>query len=255
MSKWLGILLLISHQVVANDQCSKITISSHPDYPPFHWRTENHLIGASIEVSNNIFSELGIEVVVKYIGPWKRVLKSAKDGKIDFIPALKKTKSRQIFMRFTNNAFASNPVAVFMRKDEKRIPNKLSDLTGLFGSISAGDKHGEPIDSFLNKQKNLQRIHGIAQNFHMLDLKRTDYFVDGYYSAQNFLVVSNTSGHFKVPLLFKEPKVHSAFTKAYSERCPEVLEQFDRRLKLMSKGTEITNAIERYNQIWMKTRR
>jgi polar amino acid transport system substrate-binding protein len=253
MSKWLGILLLISQQVMAKEECSKITISSHPDYPPFHWRVDDRLIGASIEVSKNIFSELGIEVDVKYIGPWKRVLKSAKDGKIDFIPALKKTKSRQEFLQFTSNAFASNPVAVFMRKDETRLPSKLSDLEGLFGSISAGDKHGEPIDSFLDKQRNLQRIHGIAQNFQMLDLKRTDYFVDGFYSAHNFLVVNNSRGLFKVPLLFEEPKVHNGFTKAYGERCPEVLKQFDRRLKLMSKSTEITNAIERYNQIWMRT--
>lgn len=251
MSKWLGILMLVSTSIVAADQCSKITISSHPDYPPFHWRKDGRLIGASIEVSKNIFSELGIDVEVKYTGPWKRVLKSAKDGDIDFIPALKKTKSRQAFMHFTRNPFASNPVAVFMRKDETRVPNELSDLIGLFGSINAGDKHGEPIDSFLEKQSNLQRIQRIAQSFQMLDLKRTDYFVDGYYSAQNYLVVNRLAEHFKVPLLFKEPKVHNAFTKAYSERCPEVLEQFDRRLKLMTQRGQISNAIQRYNQLWL----
>ena len=251
MGKILGLLILLSTQIVAKEKCSQVIISSHPNYPPFHWRIDDRLVGASIDISKQIFAELKVSSHVVFAGPWKRVLKSAKDEKIDFIPALKNTTERRQFLRFSNESFASNPVAVFMRNSDSLKPKTLNDLHGLFGSISAGDKHGEPIDSFLKQQNNLQNIHGIAQNFQMLTLKRTDYFIDGYYAAQNYLKVNNVRNDFKVAILFNEPKVHNAFSKTYAAKCPEVVEQFDRRLKLLKKSGAVDAAISKYNDKWL----
>lgn len=75
------LFFLIAINIYATPSCQQITISAHPNYPPFHWRNGNTLTGASIEISEHIFAELGVKTHVVYMGPWKRVLKSAKDAK------------------------------------------------------------------------------------------------------------------------------------------------------------------------------
>ncbi|WP_171040763.1 substrate-binding periplasmic protein [Pseudoalteromonas phenolica] len=226
-------------------------MSAHPNYPPFHWRSGNTLTGASIELSEHIFSELGVKAHVVYMGPWKRVLKSAKDDKIDFIPALKKTSERRAYLEFTEESFAANPVAVFTRKGEIAQLNGLWQLSNSHGSINAGDRHGEQIDTFLKQQHNIQQIHGITQNFQMLKMKRVDYVLTGLLSAQSYLKSNALENQFDVVLKLNNYDVHNAFTLHFSKKCPEVVKQFNLRLRELKQQNKITPVLQDYQQVWL----
>ena len=234
----------------SSEQCNTITISAHPNYPPFHWRTETSLTGASIDVTSSIFRRLGLAVNIEYVGPWKRVLKSAELGKIDFIPALKKNAERQQYLHFTSTPFAANPVAVFVRVDDMPDVHSLDDLKGKFGSINAGDRHGEPVDSFVDSQHNMQRIHGLSQNFQMLKLERTDYFITSQLVGTEYIKANNIEHFFGAAIVFNSTEVHNAFTHAFATACPDIVAGFEKALATERSLGFVSSAIKNYGMQW-----
>lgn len=243
-------LVLASYDSAADERCHSITISAHPNYPPFHWRTESSLTGASIDVSASIFKQLGLAVNVEYVGPWKRVLKSAELEKIDFIPALRNSADRQRYLHFTSVPFAANPVAVFVRVGDMPEIHSLDDLRGKFGSINAGDRHGEPIDSFVDSQPSLQRIHGLSQNFKMLESERTDYFITSQLVGTEFIKANNIEHFFGAAIVFNDVEVHNAFTHAYAAACPDVVADFEKNLATERTLGFVSSAIKNYGMQW-----
>lgn len=244
-------LLPVKFIYAAPINCSKVIISAHPNYPPFHWNSEDTLIGASIEISRRIFESLGVDVKVSYEGPWKRVLMSAKQGKVDFIPALKRTSERQGYLHFTQNSFSSNPIAVFVRKNEVKAVTLLQDLDGLFGSVNAGDKHGEKIDSFISNQSNMQFIHGLKQNFQMLKRGRTDYFITGYYTGYDYLKANELDKYFEIAFKINELEIHNGFSSHYAKECNSIVNEFDLKLIQLKQEGEVEKSISKYHEHWL----
>ena len=207
--------------------------------------------GASIGISRQIFEDLGITVNITYEGPWKRVLKSAQQGKIDFIPALKKNLERQAYLTFTSVDFASNPVAVFVRKGELQNVSAIEGLSDKNGSINAGNRHGSDIDRFVEKQLTMQHIHGISQNFKMLELFRTDYFITGLFVGTDYLAANKLEQKFDIALKINGPKVHNAFTHAFADSCQQVVVEFEQALRVFKHQGRVRKAISEYNNIWV----
>ncbi len=248
MERLLVLLLIIiaSLPSFANEQCRSITISAHPNYPPFHWRDNDSLTGASIDISKGIFKRLGMEVNVEYVGPWKRVLKNAELEKIDFIPALKKNTERQQYMHFTQESFAANPVAFYVRAAEMLEVDQMEELAGKFGSINAGDSHGEEIDAFINSQPNMQHIHGLSENFQMLLLGRIDYFVTGYLVGNEYIEANSIEHEIRPAVIIQSEEIHNAFTHSYAEACPQVVADFEERLATEKRLGLVSSAIKYY---------
>lgn len=238
--------------IASSSKCQSISISAHPNYPPFHWKEQDTLVGASIDISRSIFQNLGLDVKVSYEGPWKRVLMSIKQEKIDFIPALKKTSDRQQYLEFTQNEFATNPVAIFVKKGKALVPKSFKDLIGLYGSVNAGDKHGDKVDSFVSSQSNMQFIHGLSQNFEMLILGRTDYFITGFYTGYDFLKANKLDSHVEVAFKINGLKIHNGFTHQYAKECQRIVKEFDKQLSLLRQSGEIEKSINNYHNAWLE---
>lgn len=247
-----GLGLLACTYVQAEQACRQVVISAHPYYPPFHWQQDGVLTGASIEISKEIFKRLGVKAEVSLEGPWKRVLKAAKDGKVDFIPALKNSPERNQYLSFTPTAFHYNPVAVFMRASDKLSVDSLEQLSGLFGSISLGDKHGEEIDTFINSQPNMQKIKGLEANFKMLLLDRTDYFIGGYYTGLDHLHGNRMKHQIRVAKVFEQTEVHNAFAK--NSHCHYLLADFDQQLQGLVKQGKVGQIIQKYEKRWLESK-
>lgn len=253
MSKFLPIILvLFASHALASEHCDQIRISAHPNYPPFHWQDGDTLTGASIDISIEILKLLGITPIVSYEGPWKRVLKKAELGHIDLIPALKATKERQNYLNFSETPFYSNPVAVFVASDFDKPVNVLNDLSGLNGSISLGDKHGERIDTFIKSLKNIETVYTMKSNFEMLRLKRTDYFLQGLYAGNDFLHLSGQKEIFKVAKTFDANWVHMGFSKKYP--CQNVIKSFDQKLSAMLKAGDIEKRMRVFEKQWLDSK-
>lgn len=253
MSKLLPILLVFfANNLLAMETCKQVRISAHPSYPPFHWKDGDTLTGASIDISVEILKTIGVTPIVSYEGPWKRVLKKAELGKIDLIPALKKTEDRSEYLNYTDSPFYSNPVAVFVTRDFDKPIHSLSDLSGLRGSISLGDKHGELIDAFIMSLKNIDRVYTMKSNFEMLRLKRTDYFMQGLYTGNDFLHLSGQKEIFRVAKTFDANWVHMGFSK--SSPCQSIIKPFDQQLSKMLKAGDIEKRMRAYEEKWLSSK-
>ena len=253
MKRKLSIILFLFSFFYGNafaiENCEEITISSHPNYPPFHWEDNNKLTGASIYISEEIFKSLNVKVNTKYLGDWENVLKLSKENQIDFIPALKESKERKKYLTFSNIDFARNPVAVFVRKGESDNVRELEDLKYKRGSINKGDNHGKYIDKFINEQRKIKRSGDTVDNFKKLYKKETDYFIMGYLSGMDYILSNKLNNEYEVALKFEGEKVHTAFTKKFASKCPKVVKKFEEKLKEYKNNKEILNAILKYNKI------
>ena len=114
-------------------------------------------------------------------------MQKAYNGEVDLIPALKKNTEREQFLNYTNSHFYNNPIAIYgSATSEFKDVKNLEDLDGLVGAINTGDSHGEEVDAYLSVQ-NVMQVKGIEQNFEMLKMGRTDYFVIGKQTAESYL--------------------------------------------------------------------
>lgn len=247
--------LVASFQVVSASECSEVNISAHPNYPPFHWREgeSDTLTGASISVTKEVLRSLGVPFRVSYEGPWKRVLKKAESGEVDIVTALKNVEERREYMVFTNNPFYYNPVAVFVRANEDREIRVLSDLDDMVGSISLGDKHGEEIDRYIDQSDRIQEVLGLESNFVILDLGRTDFFIEGLYTGRQFLDAHSLKSKVKVAKVFKANWVHHGFSK--KSKCLHILEAFDSKMGELYESGFIEQEMHRFETIWSETHR
>ena len=223
--------------------CAKVVLSGDPDYPPFSWYDGHAMHGSAIEIAQRAFEHAGILYEVRYVGPFNRVLQSAKNGSIDVIAELKDTPERRDYLAFSRVAIFNNPVAVFVRNDSKLAFHEWKDLAGLHGGITLGNKFGGGFDEFLAQSLTVESANGIANNFAKLDLGRIDYFVNSYYPALNTLETEHKAGQFKALHPFVTES--SNFVGwAKGSPCLARLGEFDRILSGMVKSGEVKHILE-----------
>lgn len=229
-------------------ECHSVQVTTHPDYPPFHWAEGGKLIGATIDVTGQILDTLGVKWQAAPSGPWKRVLKTAEYGKVDIITGLKRVPEREQYLAYTSTPIYSNPVAIFTRTKDNFSIDQLSDLKPLMGSISFGDRHGEPIDSFVDSQFNMQRIIGLEANFKMMQKGRTQYFILGYYTGQNYLFKNQLEDQFTANKIFYNNVIHVAFSKR--SQCLHLLPAFNQELARLKQSGLLTAKLKEYEKLW-----
>ncbi len=167
--------------------CSKVVFSANPNYPPFHWVEDGKLVGASIELTERIFGELGIRSEAQYLGPWNRVLRAAEQGKIDMVAALKPTSERERYLLFTTARFNVNPMAVFVLSDHRIAYSGWSDLAGHTGLIARGDRFGEGFDEYMHEKLPILASNDMADSFANLLRGRGDYVVTSYLAGSAYV--------------------------------------------------------------------
>ncbi|WP_420547617.1 substrate-binding periplasmic protein [Curvivirga sp.] len=238
-------LVLIS---LAN-ACDEIIISGHPNYPPYQWRHEDEIIGASIDIARKILDEQKIEVKTPYVGPWKRVLRSAEHGDIDMVVALKNTKERQQYLHFNDTPFYINPFVVWTKAGDEFTFNKWEDLIGKRGGKNLGDRYGDPFDAFLEENLSVTSVNSVASNYKLLATGRHNYYIHGLYPGRSFLAVNNLSHKFTaLDKTINEGFVHNAFSK--KSNCLHLNHVFNLRLKEMMENGETQIAMERNLKLW-----
>jgi polar amino acid transport system substrate-binding protein len=191
----------------AERACAKVVIAGDPEYPPFSWYDGHAMRGAAIEIVRKAFEHAGIAYEIRYVGPFNRVLQSAKNGGVDVVAELKDTPDRHDYLVFSRTAVFSNPVAVFVRGDSKFAFHEWKDLAGLHGGVTLGNKFGGGFDEFLARSLTVESANGIANNFAKLELGRIDYFVNSYYPALSYLDKEHKTAEFKAvrPFVTESP--------------------------------------------------
>ncbi len=247
--------VLLSSLLGANkaqaEECLQVVMSAHPDYPPYHWREGRHIVGASIELTSKILVDLGIPYSTPYIGPWKRVLNVAKQGKLDMVLALKKTKERQEYLDFTSAPAFRNPFAIFVLRDRKFTYRHWQDLVGRKGGKNAGDRYGNAFDLYAKQHLTLDESYSAERNFQKLIYGRIDYFIHGRYVGLAHLAADDP-GH-RIEVLdtnINEGFIHSAFTK--NSPCRYLLPEISQRYTELLANGEAEKILQKNVERWSK---
>ncbi len=214
--------------------CARVVLGAGPDYPPLHWYDGTTLRGASVQLAQKIFADMGVPVELRYVGPFPRLMANAQRGRIDVVATLKRTPERDAFLTFTTVRAFSNPVSVFVLRSRGFHYAGWDDLLGHTGGIATGTRFGEPFDSFLQHKLHIETSSSLESNFKKLAVGRIDYLVTGYYNGIAYLEAHRQQDQFiALQPAVNDSENHIAF---YSKSpCMRYYKEFDRRLALLVK--------------------
>ena len=233
--------------------CEKVIYTAHPNYPPYQWRQDDKIVGASSDVMALIFEELNIPFESRYVGPWVRVLANAKAGSVDMVLALKKVPERQQYMTFTDSPFYQNPMAVFTVTSNKADYNQWQDLINKRIIVNRGDRYGEKFDAFIHQNLNPIPIDSVKSSFRMLLADRADYYITGLYPGRSYLATVGLDKLFNAQKPYiNNGFIHHGFSK--KSPCQSLLPYINKRLaELMDDGTT-ARILEENLRYWKESR-
>lgn len=243
----LGVLLVACRAQAA--ECPRVVFSANPDYPPFHWVEDGKLVGASIELTERIFGELGLAAEARYLGPWKRVLRAAEQGQIDMIAALKVTPERETFLQFTTARFSANPMAVFVRTDHRIAYAGWPDLVGHVGLVARGDRFGEGFDEYLQEKLQVRVSNDMQDGFTNLLRGRGDYLVTSFFAGNAYIAANGLDA----AVIALTPMVnHGAVHHGFARRspCAKYAEAVASKLRAYESDGTTGRLIAKYTDLW-----
>jgi len=232
-------------------QCQRVVVSGDPDYRPFSWYDGKTMQGASIEITSKVLDRIKLPYEVRYVGPFARVLLSAKFGDVDIIAELKNKPEREQYLTFSSTAIFTNPIAVFTLKG-KEFPYRVwHDLAGKRGGITNGNQFGGGFDEYLAADLNVETATDIKVNFDKLAHNRIDYFVTAYYPGMTYLIEERRLDEFSALQPYvTESANYVGWSKA--SPCLDRLHDFEAALSDMTRSGETARIVKSYLELWKK---
>lgn len=164
----------------ANPVCRQLVASGNPEYPPYLWRDphdENRLIGANAELMDMLSKEIGIPIVVKYVGPWGRVQELTRVGNIDLIAGAFLTMPRLDYMDYVYPPIGLTRSVIITLPGSKLNVKTWADLVGHTGLTVVNNSFGEAFDRYAEKNLRIEKTGSLEGAIKMLQAKRTDYLL------------------------------------------------------------------------------
>jgi polar amino acid transport system substrate-binding protein len=175
-----------------------VSACGHHDYPPWNWEKDGKIVGACAEVTEKLFTQLGVKVDLSYIGPWKRCQKNIEVGRIDINICSFINPTRQSYSRYIAKPMGYNENAIFVKKGKEFSFSQWSNLKGKIGVMMRGVSIGYNFDHFLKENVKLMRVNSNRQVFGLLELERADFAPYGRYSGIAFLKSINQEQNYSI---------------------------------------------------------
>ncbi|MET0520089.1 MAG: transporter substrate-binding domain-containing protein [Burkholderiaceae bacterium] len=248
---WLGFALACAGPCVAQTACSKVVVTADPEYPPYAWYDGRVLRGASVDVVLAVLQAIRLPYELRYVGPFVRVLQSARLGEVDIVTELKRNSEREDYLAFTDTPIFSNPSSVFVRTASTLRYTRREDLRGLHGGVTHGTRFGGGLDEYIESALNVESGPGIKENFLKLEAGRIDYFISPHYPAVAHLVAAGSESRFQA----LKPFVAEALNYVgWSRRsaCLARLGEFDAALKRHLAGISPGRLVEDSYEAWRR---
>ena len=177
----LAALTLTSSAALAEDTCTKITATGHPQYPVIAFKDGDNIVGAAPMLVEAIAKKINIPLESKAMGTWADAQAATKDGKADMIFGIYYNDERAAYLDYVKPAFMFDDVAIFVAKG-KEFPFKgQNDLVGKKGVTNKGESYGTEFDAFMKDKLDVARAEGINDAFKALLDGKADYLIAGYY--------------------------------------------------------------------------
>ncbi|MGH6737174.1 MAG: substrate-binding periplasmic protein [Methyloceanibacter sp.] len=177
----LAVSMLASTAAVAEDTCTKIVSTGHPQYPAIAYKEGDRIDGAAPSLVEAVAKQNNVPLESKYMGSWSKAQAAAREGKADMIVGIYYNDERAQYLDYVQPAFVYDPVVVFVAKDKKFDFTGQDDLIGKKGATNEGESYGNQFDAFIKDKLDVARTDGIDAALDDLLAGKVDYVIAGYY--------------------------------------------------------------------------
>ncbi len=167
----------------AADECTKITLTGHPQYPVIAYKDGDTIAGVAPALVQAIGKDINVAVESKYTGSWADAQAAARDGKVDMIVGVYYNDDRATYLDYVQPAFIFDEVVIFVAKGKGFTYTGQDDLIGKKGVTNQGESYGTDFDAFIKDKLTVARSDGIDDAFKDLLAGKADYLIAGYYSG------------------------------------------------------------------------
>lgn len=195
----------------------KITACGHHDYAPWNWKSGDSIIGACAEITEELFSRIGVETELTFVGPWQRCQAQIELGAVDVNICSFINEQRKEYSQFIMTPMGFNENSVFVQKDKVFPLKSWDDLAGKKTAMVLGVSIGQEFDEFLNSKTDVVRVSTFFQSFHMLARGRIDFIPVGRYSG---LAMRNSFGLEDKVVDLKKPLLTGNLYISMSKKSP-----------------------------------
>lgn len=200
-------------------------------------------MGIEIEVTREIFSQMGIEAVYKEY-PWSRCIDMMKKGSADAIVTIFRNTERDKFLLYPKNFLAMEVNSLFaLKSSDIKYTGRLESLNKYVIGVKANTSYGEKFDNCTSLKKSPTAF---TENIiSMVEHKRVDLGVGPVLLISH---LSKTLGAFEKikflePVLSKDP-LYIAFAKKNTYK--QLTQDFSVRLAEFKKTRKYKAILDKY---------
>jgi len=177
---------LLSSATMAAGKCERLVATGSPDAPPYSWqdpKDPKHLIGANVELLQQVASELGVKVDVLSAGRRDQALEEVRSGRMDLLLDTPLQVGQLTALDYIHPPLQLNEYLVWTRHDAELAFNGPADLANYQGSLSERARLTPAFEAFAKAHLKLQPAQNLTQAFQKLVLGQVDYVLAGRYSG------------------------------------------------------------------------
>jgi len=245
--------LLLCQPAAAAAGCTQLVASGNPEYPPYLWVDPNdgkRLIGAAADMMQLLSREVGIPISVSYAGPWARVQKSVRNGRVDLIAGAFFTQPRRQYMSYVQTPMTITRTAIWMRDSKPLNYSRWLDLVGYRGVTVVNNSFGEEFDRFAEQSLSIETVGSVENALRMLSLGRADYLI--YEDAPGLAYASslNVKGLRASTVPVSREKLYLTMALASACNNEQLAERLSRAMKKFSEERVMDALVEKYLRAW-----
>ncbi len=181
----LGILGLPS-TALALGKCERLVVTGSPDAPPYSWRDPQdprHLMGANVDLLQQVAAELGLKIEVLYTGKRSEALDEVRSGRLDMLVDAPLAVNELTALDYIHPPLLQNEYVVWTRHDAQFSYENLADLHQHQGAISEKARLTAEFESNARAHLKLVTMPNLTQAFQKLLLGQVDYVLAGRYAG------------------------------------------------------------------------
>lgn len=232
---WHGLMLVIMAISSGNHAVSAQTAMrlGTDDWKPYEFSQDGQLTGYSVEVVQQVFRQMEIEIVSLDIFPWARAEWMVLNGELDALFSVTKSQKREEACFFPSEALAQSDWSLFIRKSDvgQLKFDTLEDLKGKQVGVVRDHAYTPEFLEFLKREKNYEEVAADAQNFQKLAAHRVDYVASEYAVGMSLLNELRLTD--KIVALAESPLKRAELFIMFSKKTvsAEIVAQFSETLR------------------------
>jgi len=166
--------------------------TGNPEKYPIMWQDGNRIVGAGSDLVQKVFSNLGINLMIKYSGAWDEVQEKVKNGEIDVLVGIYKNSKQAEYLEYSD-FYATDKISLFVKKGKYIRFNRKEDLVGKKGIAISSDSFGQEFDDFSAWKLNIKKVETSDEAFEEIQDGTADYFIRSDYLGKKMVAEKNLS--------------------------------------------------------------